>query len=215
MRKIILYALIIVFIISTCSCTVDETFFPDKTEQEYKKGFEEIEQALVDEFGDYVLVDIFDDDSQIILSLMLKGTYTENEQVRKEIPEYKIIENSRNIVNEYICNEPDSQLANMISKKKGYIRLYSWTGSHTAYMFSICTQYENNIFSSFVVYDEINTGKYNVDDDYKEAMYNYISRTGQDIVYIEIKNKNSLDDAEQEVWHNEVKSLFPNFLNKD
>lgn len=161
------------------------------------------------------MVDIFDEDSQIILSLMLKGTYTENEQVRKEIPEYKIIENSRNIVNEYICNEPDSQLANMISKKKGYIRLYSWTGSHTAYMFSVCTQYENNIFSSFVVYDEINTGKYNVDDDYKEAMYNYISRTGQDIVYIEIKNKNSLDDAEQEVWHNEVKSLFPNFLNKD
>ena len=220
MRKILSVVLILSLVLSLASCKSAL----DKQEQTYDEGFEEIEQILVDKYGEYVLVDVAhmvngsNEQVGIIIGLCCKdSSYTENLENREKYPPYMIVEDSRNIINQYVDEHPDSLIAQYMANEEKTVSLQFayMNGDKMERLFSVDNTSYDNHYDKLVSYEQtsIFTGKVDKGTEYNykylEQMYEYIAKTGSDIVYIEILHKDGLDDKMQEMWIFDTIAKFP------
>lgn len=216
MRKILAIILICIMPFGVFGC------FKTKSEEEYKNEYVDILNQINDRYGEYIKAEAWEFEQQVIIELIVLDVYINDENMRENMPAYKIIEDIRVILNDYLDANPNCRLAKQIQSKCGYIRMESvkeYFGSSQAISyFVLSTGYRDEI-TRFDWYDGIDiewldemcsiTRDNNEYNDYIENMYDYISHTGEDITSIVILEKKGLEDSEQEKWREEVRSKFP------
>lgn len=189
---------------------------------EHQEEYEDILSIISEEYGDYISPKISEYDDQVVISLNVREEYFTNEDMRNNMPAYKIIENSRLKVNNYLKENTDCRLSKQLKDKIGFLRMKTvkeYLGASQAIVFfEVKTDFRDTT-KFFVIYDEIDvdwldemcsiTREDNDYNEYVENMYDYISQTGDDITRIAILEKKGLEESEQDKWREEVKSKFP------
>lgn len=220
MRKAISFVLLlclVVTVITSCSSGID------KQKQTYDEGFEDIERLLVDKYGDYVIVDVAHmlngsgEQVGIIVGLCCKDdSYVTNPENREKAPAYMIIEDCRQIINKYVSENPESLIAQyMINENKTVsLQLSYLNGDKLERLFAVDNDSFDQHYNSLVSYEQVSIfngkDKSSMEDNtYLEKMYDYMSQTGDDVVYIEILHKKDIDDEMQQFWIYEIMKKFP------
>lgn len=206
MRKIV-SGLIIFCLLFTSSC------FSRNNEQKYDKGYEDIEQQIVEKYGEYLTVGTTEYGDII---LRLKKSYLSDENIYSKVPEYVLIEDIRVMVNKYIVANPNSVLSNETKEKSLSIVLTARLGSHSEKLFVVDNWHSN--FGKGALESEQFFGSYwmidispifgRVNDSYIIDMYDYISQSG-DVRYVDIISMKSLSDEEEKAWEEEILAKFP------
>lgn len=206
MRKRIIVVLVL-FMLLTSSC------FSRSSETKYDKGYEDIEQQIIEKYGEYLTIRIYKD-GEIILNL--KKSYLSDENTYSKVPEYELVENVRVMVNEYIVANPESVLSNDAKEKNMSIILSARLGSHAEKLFVVdnwhnhYSEGELRIEPSFNAYYEIHLSaiRERINESYLRDMYDYIAQSG-DVSYIDIVFATDLTEEEHKAWEEEIRFRFP------
>ena len=221
MRRIVVFILISVMCLNLCFCKkTDETYKYDKKEQLFVEGYEDVEKMIIDKYGDYIYLELIQDDANkdVDLRLILKGSYTQNKEVSQNIPVYVIIEDIRVLLNDYMNSNSDSLLATLLCDYRGHISLSMWVeNTHYKLLYEVIN---GGVFDTgyiceprFVTYSEIDlsqTPYYTTDEEFADKMFDYIAQTGEDIMVVDtaIWNSGMIDDSSVE-WREHIYSKFP------
>ncbi len=206
MRKTVIVVLVL-FMLLTSSC-----FFMSR-EPKFDEGYEDIEQHIIEKYGDYLNIHIYED-GDIILSL--KKSYLSDENTYSKVPEYVLIEDIRVMVNEYIDANPNSVLSNDAKEKSMSIILTARLGSHSEKLF-VVDNWHNNYGNGamkcephFGTYWEIDFSAIHnrISDSYISDMYDYIAQSG-DVSYIQILCPGTFSEEEEKEWKEDIMDKFP------
>ncbi len=206
MRKIVC-GMIVLILLFTSSC------FSRSKGQVYDEGYEDIEQQIIDKYGEFLTVRVTDNGDMI---LSLKDSYPPDDKIHSKVPEYVIVEEVRLMVNNYIAANPDSILSNDAKNKCLSITLYVQLGSHAEDLFVIDNWHNNygngdmkceQHFGTYWKID-LSTIRNRINESYISDMYDYIAQSG-DVSYIQIVYPGVLDEKEEKDWKEDIMDKFP------